>query len=282
MKIKGLYILLVIVLPVIVIVALRIISSRLPKEGEIRIESSQDASVFIDNKSYGKTAFQERMTAGEYSVKIVPESLLDGLVPWQGKVTVAPGRLTYVKADLASSDLLTAVHVLWLEKSSSKNGEITVVANPDGAAVSVDDSQKGNAPLTIADLSSGDHVVLVSSVGFLPRTIKVKTIPGYKVNASVKLSLLPVKATTQSENIIAEPTPTTALSKNAQFIIISDTPTGFLRVRFEPTLNASESGRVKPNEKFVLIEEKDSWYKIEFESGQFGWISNKYAKKTTQ
>ncbi len=62
------------------------------------------------------------------------------------------------------------------------------------------------------------------------------------------------------------------------YIEILDTPTGFLRVRSEPSTTASESGRVNPKEKYPLLDEKSGWYKIKLSTGE-GWISGRYAQK---
>jgi len=50
-------------------------------------------------------------------------------------------------------------------------------------------------------------------------------------------------------------------------------------VRSGPSTSAKEIGRVKPGEKSVFIEEQEGWYKINYEEGKEGWISNRYAEK---
>ena len=47
----------------------------------------------------------------------------------------------------------------------------------------------------------------------------------------------------------------------------------------EPSTSASESAKVNPGEKYALIEEKNSWQKIEYETGKFGWVSAQYTEK---
>jgi uncharacterized protein YgiM (DUF1202 family) len=58
-----------------------------------------------------------------------------------------------------------------------------------------------------------------------------------------------------------------------------DTPTGFLRVRKEASTTAEEIGRVNPGEFFRLLDEQNSWYKIEFQTDKEGWVSGQYAQK---
>ena len=62
-------------------------------------------------------------------------------------------------------------------------------------------------------------------------------------------------------------------------ILIKDTPTGFLRVREEPAITASEEARVKPGDQFDLLEENSGWFKIEYEKGKQGWVYSQYAEK---
>ena len=65
-----------------------------------------------------------------------------------------------------------------------------------------------------------------------------------------------------------------------QTVLIKETPTGWLRVRGEPSTVGAEVGRVNPGEKYTLLEEKDGWFQIEYEEGKNGWISGQYAEKT--
>ena len=51
-----------------------------------------------------------------------------------------------------------------------------------------------------------------------------------------------------------------------------------MRVREEASTSSKELGKVDPGEEFVLLDEKNSWYKIEYEDTE-GWISSTYAEK---
>ena len=46
------------------------------------------------------------------------------------------------------------------------------------------------------------------------------------------------------------------------FVTIKDTPTGFLRVRMEPSTAATEAAQVKPGEKYVFPKSEVNWKKI--------------------
>lgn len=287
---------------VIIIVALvRFFVTRGPKEGELRVDSDPTATVFLDNKNLGKTPFRDKVTSGSYTVKIVPDSTSTQLTAWEGKITIGQSLLTYVNANLSDSELTTAVDVVWLEKITSKQSELSVTTNPDGATVLVDDIVKGSTPVSIQDIVAGDHSVAITSTGFSTRTLKIKTTSGYRLIADLKLALAPGSSNPQASVSAAPvqvtssgstPTPTskptqkTATSSATQtadppkpFVLIKDTPTGFLRVRIDPSTGATESGRVNPGEKFTIVDSQNGWYEITFDGKNTGWVSGQYAQK---
>lgn len=60
-----------------------------------------------------------------------------------------------------------------------------------------------------------------------------------------------------------------------QIATITETPTGWLRVRKTPS--GSELAKVDVGESFPVIEEVNSWVKIQLEDSSQGWVSSKYA-----
>ena len=87
-------------------------------------------------------------------------------------------------------------------------------------------------------------------------------------------SVTPTTAPTTKEE--AETTP----ASQGAFVKINDTPTGFLRVRFDATTSASEVARLNPGVKVPFLDEKSGWFKVEYETGKEGWISSRYAERT--
>lgn len=272
---------------------IKFLNSRTPKEGEFRVEANPVVAVFLDNKQFGRTPLREKVKAGEYLVKIVPDSSVTELAGWEGKITIGSNLLTYLNATLSESELTSAIDLIWLEKSSAKNPELSVVTNPDGATVEVDGETKGVTPLSMQDLATGDHTVVVTSPGFAARTVKIKTTAGYKVIASFKLALsssAPRPEATVSATPTPNTTPTKTTTKTATssanfpdppkpFVIIKDTPTGFLRIRMEPSTGATEAGRVNPGEKYTIVDSQTGWYQIKYDGTNAGWISGQYAQK---
>ncbi len=66
-----------------------------------------------------------------------------------------------------------------------------------------------------------------------------------------------------------------AVKKQVQILA---TPTGVLNVREGPGISYDVVTKVKPGEKYELLEEKGNWYKIKLPS-KSGWVSSEYAKK---
>lgn len=280
----------------VIIGVVKLIGSRSPRQGELQVDSVPTASIFLNSKHLGRTPFREKTAVGEYTIKIVPESGLEQRASWEGKITVGHNLLTYVNGNLSESELTSSVDVLWLEKISSKKSELAITTNPDGATVLIDDETKGVTPLTVSDLTPGDHTLSITSPGFAPRSIKIKTTAGYRLIGAMKLALspsasIPEATASPTPSVTGKLTPTPTLkvtpTKTATssadpakpFVIIKDTPTGFLRVRMEPSTAATESARVNPGEKYHLLDEKSGWYQILYNNTDKGWISGQYAEK---
>ncbi len=302
MKRKLFFLLGVIGFIILVIGVVKLIGNSSPKQGVLKVNSTPSASIFLDNTHKGRTPFEDKVEAGEYTIKIVPDSATTSLASWQGKIVVSPNLLTYVNRDLSESELSSAGEVLWLEKITSNKSEISVTTIPDGATLLIDDENKGVTPVAVSSVTPADHTISVTSPGFVPRTLKVKTTAGYKLNALMQLALAsgtastPVAsatptvagatttAPTPTSKITGTPTKTPTPTPSAgdpvkPYATIKDTPTGFLRVRMGPTTSATEAGKVNPGEKYSILESQNGWYQIKYDGTNTGWISGQYAEK---
>lgn len=296
MKRKIVFLLSLIGLVLVVAFVVKMLTGRGPKQGELRVDSSPAASIFLDNKNIGRTPFKDKIEAGSYTIKVVPESITTQLASWEGKIVVGPNLLTYVNANLNESELSSAVDVLWLEKISSKQSELSVTTSPDGATVLVDDVTRGVTPVSLSDISPGDHTVTVTSAGFLTRTLKIKTTPGYRLISTMKLGLAsggqqeasptPTLTVTPTGKVTTTPTKIATSSASTvpdppkPFLTVKDTPTGFLRVRMEPSTGASEAAQVNPGEKYTILDTQNGWHQIRYDGTNTGWVSGQYVSKT--
>ena len=290
--------------------AVYVVRQRTPRQGELRVESQPVANVFINDKNIGRSPIGKspyKLDAGEYTLKIVPDTGVTDFISWQEKIKIGSNVLTYVNAALSESELTSQSYVLWLEKIPGKKSEFSLTTSPDGATLLFDDEMKGTTPVTIPDVSPGDHTVTIVSRGFNTRSMKVRFNAGYRLIANVKLALTggsiresEASASGMVQGISTDakntPTPTPKLKGTGTispspkpgivsrepakpYVLIGDTPTGFLRVRVNPSTTGSEIGRVKPGEKYSLLDTKDTWFQIQFDATQSGWISGQYAGK---
>lgn len=287
MKRKLVFLAILLGLVFLVAAVIRFLTNRGPKEGELRVDSQPVATIFLDNKNIGRTPFRDKVEAGEYALKLVPESATAQLTTWEGRIVVGQSLLTYVNAILSESELTTAVDVVWLEKITSKQSELSVTTSPDGATVLVDDQTRGVTPLSVSDIAPGDHNLSITSTGFLSRSLKIKTTPGYRLIANLKLALSAggqaSPTATPTPDLSDTPKATASASQKPDppkpFVLIKDTPTGFLRVRLEPSTSASEAGRVNPGEKYTYSDTQNGWYQITYDGKNSGWVSGQYVDK---
>lgn len=254
----------------------------------LKLQSNPEATLFINNQHVGKTPYEEYVTPGEYTLKLIPDSTLDQIVSWEGKVTLTTGLLTYINRELGDKELTSAGEILQLEKISGNKAEVVVVSTPDGATVTLDGTEKGATPLIIDAISTGEHELTVSALGSVSRTVRIRATNGYKLTASFQLAIsdtaLPLSSPSPSASASASPKSSPKPSSTPHiptkpYVKILDTPTGFLRVRQAPSTAATESARVKPGEYYPFKDEQNEWFKIEYEAGKLGWISSKYAQK---
>ncbi len=255
------------------------------KEGQLRVFSHPGAAVFIDNTMKGNTPYDNSLKEGEYLLKVIPDSVATQAASWQRKITILTNTLTVVDTQLESTDVASSAEVYWLSQNkgfgTGKESNLSIETEPSGALVYLDNDEKGISPLVLSKLTPGNHELSIFMPGFARRTKKINLNPGYQLNGFVKLPIDPSQAPKYQQ--IENPnlaTPAAVLStQSSASVTILDTPTGWLRVREEPTLNASESGRVNPGQIFPLTGEEDGWYKIKFETTKEGWISSEYATK---
>lgn len=257
--------------------------SKKPTAG-LKIESTPEALVFVDNVQIGQTPVEKIFIPGEVSVKLVPTASTSALASYQTKVKLTAQTYTVIKRDFAATDLESAGEIISLEPQSLKTASLAVVtASPESAAVTLDGQPQGFTPLLTSSILPGDHEITVDASGFKSRKISAKAVAGYKLTVNVKLAGQPLSA------FVPEPTPEPSATPSATlrptpegFVTIKENlPKGFLRVREKATTASKEIGRVKSGEKYKMLDTIIGWYQIlvDFEATTSGWISSQYASK---
>ncbi len=248
------------------------------KKAALQINTNTLANVYLDGNLVGKTPYSSsELQAGEVLVRLVAEATDQSYSPWEGKVKLVGGILTLIDQELTSSALNSSGQILTLEKIKDKQTAlISVITEPDGALIKLDGETKGFSPINIDSVPAGDHEIVLSKEGYTDKTIRARSVASYRLVVNAKLGQVSLPQTTPT------PVPSgavglgdTGLTK--PYVTISETETGFLRVRSTPS--GTQLTTVKPGESFALVEEDKGWYKIEYEKGKEGWISSQYAKK---
>lgn len=250
-----------------------------PKGAGIYIDSSPSSEIYIDDVKVGRTPYKYTRKPGEVLIKLIPDSFGDPLVPYSVKVNLVSGVETIVRKTFSSDPSLESSEILSFEKSGNSSSGFSIVTDPDSAKVVIDSSITAFTPYKNSSLFAGNHTVEISLLGYITKKFDVKIYDKYKMIAIVKLA---------KDNTITPtptPTPVSEVSQSTKEVILTvkilSTPTGFLRVRNEPSTLGTEIGQAEPDEEYPLVSEdvKTGWYQIEFEKGKKGWITNQYAQK---
>ena len=245
-----------------------------PKVAGIYIDTNPSSTIYLNGEQVGKTPYDKLRDPGETVIRLIPESFQAPLVPYETKITLVPGVKTVVRRDFGESQETSAGEIVSFEKIERDQSSLVVISIPDSAELLIDGKDKTFTPHKTSDILPGEHTLELRADGYQSRPVNVKTHQGYKLTAVVQLALS--TSTTQ-----VQPTPTEKPKEEKPMVEILSTPVGFLRVRNQPSSVADEVGRIQPGERYVLLseDEKTGWYKIEYEEGKEGWISNQYAKK---
>lgn len=276
------------------------------KKAALNVTTTPKATIFLDGEHLGQTPYyNEKLKSGEYVLKIVPESSGQALTPWEGRVNLSPGILTVVNRELGLTQELSSGEILSFEPLADKKAaSISIVTTPDGAVVNLDGEPRGFAPLSIDNISEGEHILVVNSPGYQEKSIKAKTVKGNKLIASIQLARIaavteqapaeetqkeatpaaspkasPTTKTSPSPSVKASPKASPTANLARPYVQIDSPDVGWVRVREEPNTGSTELTKVDHGQQFPLVSEQSGWYQIEYETGKKGWISGKYAEK---
>lgn len=251
-------------------------------KGALQVTSNIKAQVYLNQKPIGETPLcrceqNETLKEGEYDIKIVPDD--KDIQPFSAKVKINPGVLTAVDRTFLPG-ALASYYILALEKTDISDPQIFVASIPDGSLVSIDGESSGITPLTIKKITSSEHEVEIQKQGFAKKTVRIRAVPSYKLVLNVLLGTeTELEESQEKPTSTSAPAPTKTQEKTVE---IKTTPTGFLRVREEPSTSSREIGRVNPGETFSLLDENETWLQIELENGTKGWVSKTYAEIKNQ
>ena len=283
---RILYLISPILIAVVVFLLITFIVNRKPQMGALQVTSSPVSDVYLNGKLIGQTPLckcdlPNLIQTGDYTLKLVPKT--GNFQPFEQKVTVSPKIITVVDRTFAPSGLDQASILTFEPLSDSKDSQISVVTFPSKAQVFLDNNVSGLSPLLLQSVTASDHELKVTKDGYKDKIVKISTKVGYKLDAVIYMGVNSEAQPSGTPSAKTTPTPTKGATQSGslkQQITILETPTGFLRVRQDPSVGSAQVGQVNPGEKYNLLNEQTGWYQIKLKDGTVGWVSSQYASKS--
>ena len=244
-------------------------------KGALQVTAIPKSNVYLDGNLIGQTPLckcevNEMIAEGEHSIKIAPIS--GSFTAFENKITIGKSVLTVVDRTFGEGAMSEGGIITLSPIDDKKIAQLLVLSFPDKANVILDSNIIGITPLFLKSLTSSDHTLKLTKDGYKDKIIRIRAVAGYKLSTNAFLAISPTLDISRAPIASASPTPSAAK------VIIRETPTGFLRVRENPSISSPEVSRVSPGQTFEILEEKDGWFKIKLENNN-GWISNQYAQK---
>ncbi|HEX7042255.1 MAG TPA: PEGA domain-containing protein [Patescibacteria group bacterium] len=249
-------------------------------KGALQVTSVPLSNVYLNGKLIGKTPFcmcegKDLLKVGDYTLKLVPIEG-DNLDAFEQQITITKSVLTVVDRTFGQGGLSSGFVINLVPLSDKNATQLFVSSIPSGAEIQVDQNEITQTPLLMKKIAPSDHDLVISRPGYKTKTVHIQTHAGYQLSAVVSLGLLPPNATTSANPFNNT---TTLTPSQSQKIVILSTPTGYLKVRDEPSVSGSESAQVKSGNVYNLLDEQDGWYEINLTDGTNGWVSAQYARK---
>ena len=253
------------------------------EKGALQVTSSPTSKIYLNDEYLGQTPLckcqaNDMIVPGDYTIRVVPND--SSLSEFQEKITVSQGVLTVVDRKFGNNGQSEGSIISLTPMDDKTKSQLLVVSFPQGADVLLDDQTIGTTPLLFNNPTESDHDLKISKDGYNEKEIRIRTPLGYKLTVAAYLSTSTSNLVPPSASDSASPTPTSVATPTpANRVTILQTPTGFLRVRKTPSVDAAEVGQVTPGKTYELVDEQNNWYEIKMENGATGWISSQYANR---
>jgi hypothetical protein len=152
--------------------------------GSFAITSVPGANVYMDSAVVGTTnsagIFQQTgVPSGNHLFKVTASGYND----WMNTVYIQANTVTSISASLTPKGISPT--------PVQPTGGLTIASSPTNAAVYIDNLPRGNTPLTVTDLVPGDHVVRLSSDGYLDYTTTTTITSGQTAPLAATLTVAP-------------------------------------------------------------------------------------------
>lgn len=261
-----------------------LLSQRDSGKGALQVTSVPQSNVYLNNAYIGQTPLckcdgKNLLPTGDYTIRLVPVDAHFSSTPFEQKITITKSVLTVV--DRTFGDGATSqgsiITLLPQENGNTKSATLSITSFPTGVHASLDGNSIGDVPLTTTNVIESDHDLLLTKPGYSDKTIRIHTVNGYVLSIVAFLGIDP-NALTASASAAVQVATSSAVPTLAKVTILT-TPTGFLRVRKDPSLGGAEIAQVKPGEIYDLVTQQDGWTEIKLTDGTEGWVSSTYVQK---
>ena len=282
-------------------VAAALLTACTPDKSGLNVLSGDvPAAVYLDSKFLDHTPYLSKdLKPAEYSLEIRPDD--PSFVPYQTKLSLKKGVLTVVdwkpgKRPETSGGVIFETEALRDKKAT----QLSITTIPDGGIIYVDGEAKGFAPVTVENLSKGEHQFEVKLPSYESIAKPINILEGYRLLVTVKLGKQDFQASpsgymgtaSMSANVVsgtsnlnASGSATTSANALMNGTKVTIQPTGYteegqevLRVRAESNSSSSEIGKAPVGSSYQFLKEvRDGWVKIQF-GNNVGWVSLQYVK----
>ena len=148
------------------------------------------AQVYLDNALLGQTPYDStNIKIGENTVRVANDS-----TSYEVSIEFLRDSEVVLNRDLGVSTVFSSGQNFWMERGDSTS-VLSVVSEPDGAKVFIDNTEVGATPYSSNNLSEGEYELRVERAGYESQTARVKVQKGFKLNVVMKLFPLPIPST---------------------------------------------------------------------------------------
>jgi len=246
------------------------------RKAAVEIISYPSAKVYINDKEAGMTPYKNNtLKPGEVEIKLTTENN-----EWTKKLQLENATNTVINREFGKTERESGGYILYFEMTGDKNkAGFLASSQPVRSTVKIEDEVVGLSPIRIDNVEDGDKKLSISYPGYKNMNSFVKFIKGYQLVVEADLAKEEIVEMVETK---AEETMIASGSAKKTVVVISQTETGWLRVRSSPSSGGSELTKINPGESYELMEEKDGWYRIDLKNGLSGWISAAYARKNSE
>jgi CRISPR/Cas system-associated exonuclease Cas4 (RecB family) len=204
---------------------------KVEKRGSVLVDSDPPgAEVYVDGNRH--TDLTPTLVSGLLEGPHVVEVRKEGASVWKQTVNVTSSETAKVNAAIARP------------VEQPRAGSLRVVSNVEKARVFVDGSDRGAAPLHLADVLPGEHLVEVRAIGYQPREQRVNVEAGAAMVLQLELQ------------------PSGRAGAGAQMKVVSPVPEAVVFIDGERLGPAPQARELSPGDHFVVVS-KEGWKSFE-------------------